>query len=150
MGKTFRAYNLEQHLLPPNMRQWLPKGHLAPFLWDVVKELDLSEIIEVYESGDGRSQPPYHPVMMVTLLLYAYCMGKPSSRRIERATDEDVAYRVLAADRHPDLDSIAAFRQRHLPALARLFVQVLQMCEAAGLCSSSGTWRRTGRSTGRR
>jgi transposase len=87
--------------------------------------------------------------MMVTLM-YAYCTGKPSSRRIERATDEDVAYRVLAADRHPDLDSIAAFRQRHLAALARLFVQVLQMCEAAGLCSSSGTWRRTGRSTGRR
>jgi hypothetical protein len=114
MGKSFRAYNLEQQsLLPPNMRQWLP--------------------LEGYESGDGGGQPPHHPVMMVTLLLYAYCTGKVSSRRVERATDEDVAYRVLAADRHPDLDSIAAFRQRHLPALARLFVQVLQMCEAAGL-----------------
>jgi transposase len=99
----------------------------------VVQQLDLSEILEVYESGDGRGQPPYHPVMMVTLLLYAYCTGKPSSRRIERATYEDVAYRVLAADQHPDHDSIAAFRQRHLPALARLFVQVLQLCEAAGL-----------------
>ena len=134
MGKTFRAYNLDQQLLlPPDMRQWLPEGHLALFLLDVVNQLDLSEIMEVYESGDGRGQPPYHPVMMVTLLLYAYCTGKPSSRRIERATHEEVPYRVLAGDQHPDHDSIAAFRQRHLPALARLFVQVLKLCEAAGL-----------------
>ena len=134
MGKTFRPYELNQRLLlPPDMRQWLPEGHLALFLLDVVNQLDLSEIIEVYESGDGRGQPPYHPVMMVTLLLYAYCTGKPSSRRIERATYEDVAYRVLAGDQHPDHDSIAAFRQRHLRALAHLFVQVLQLCEAAGL-----------------
>jgi transposase len=134
MGKTFRAYNLEQRLLlPPDMRQWLPEGHLALFLLDVVEQLDLSEILETYESGDGRGQPPYHPVMMVTLLLYAYCTGKPSSRRIERATHEEVTYRVVAGDQHPDHDSIAAFRQRHLQAVARLFVQVLQLCEAAGL-----------------
>src|SRR5450759_407539 len=134
MGKTFREYNLDQRLLlPPDMRQWLPEGHLALFVLDVVSELDLSAITNVYEQGDGRGQPPYHPVMMVTLLLYAYCTGKPSSRRIERATHEEVAYRVLAGDQHPDHDSIAAFRQRHLPALARLFVQVLQLCEVAGL-----------------
>ena len=134
MGKTFRAYNLDQRLLlPPDMRQWLPEGHLALFLVDVVSQLDLSGIMKVYEDGDGRGQPPYHPVMMVTLLLYAYCTGKPSSRRIERATFEEVAYRVVAGDQHPDHDSIADFRQRHLPALARLFVQVLQLCEAAGL-----------------
>lgn len=134
MGKTFRAYNLDQRLLlPPDMRQWVPEGHLALFLLDVVNQLDLTEIMKVYEDGDGRGQPPYHPVMMVTLLLYAYCTGKPSSRRIERATYEDVAYRVLAGDQHPDHDSIAAFRQRHLRALAGLFVQVLQLCEAAGL-----------------
>ncbi len=134
MGKTFRAYNLDQRLLlPPDMRQWLPEGHLALFLLDVVSQLDLTEILQVYEDGDGRGQPPYHPVMMVTLLLYAYCTGKPSSRRIERATFEEVPYRVVAGDQHPDHDSIAAFRQRHLPALARLFVQVLQLCEAAGL-----------------
>ncbi len=134
MGKTFRTYNLDQRLLlPPDMRQWLPEGHLALFVLDVVNQLDLSEILEVYESGDGRGQPPYHPVMMVTLLLYAYCTGKPSSRRIERATYEEVPYRVLAGDQHPDHDSIAAFRQRHLRALARLFVQVLQLCAAAGL-----------------
>lgn len=134
MGKTFRAYNLDQRLLlPPDMRQWLPEGHLALFLLDVVNQLDLTDIMKVYEGGDGRGQPPYHPVMMVTLLLYAYCTGKPSSRKIERATYEDVAYRVLAGDQHPDHDSIAAFRQRHLRALAGLFVQVLQLCEAAGL-----------------
>ncbi len=134
MGKAFRAYNLDQRLLlPPDMRQWLPEGHLALFLLDVVSQLDLTEIMQVYADGDGRGQPPYHPVMMVTLLLYAYCTGKPSSRRIERATYEDVAYRVLAGDQHPDHDSIAAFRQRHLRALAGLFVQVLQLCEAAGL-----------------
>ena len=134
MGKTFRTYNLDQRLLlPPDMRQWLPEGHLALFVLDVVNQLDLSEILDVYESGDGRGQPPYHPVMMVTLLLYAYCTGKPSSRRIERATYEEVAYRVLAGDQHPDHDSIAAFRQRHLRALAGLFVQGLQLCQAAGL-----------------
>jgi transposase len=134
MGKTFRAYDLDQRLLlPPDMRQWVPEGHLALFLLDVVNQLDLTEILGVYERGDGRGQPPYHPVMMVTLLLYAYCTGKPSSRRIERATHEEVPYRVLAGDQHPDHDSIAAFRQRHLRALARLFVQVLQLCEAAGL-----------------
>jgi len=134
MGKSFRAYNLDQRLLlPPDLRQWLPEGHLALFLLDVVDQLDLAAILDVYEQGDGRGQPPYHPVMMVTLLLYAYCTGKPSSRRIERATHEEVPYRVLAGDQHPDHDSIAAFRQRHLRALARLFVQVLQLCEAAGL-----------------
>jgi transposase len=134
MGKAFRAYNLDQRLLlPPDMRQWLPEGHLALFLLDVVSQLELTEILKVYEDGDGRGQPPYHPVMMVTLLLYAYCTGKPSSRRIERATHEEVPYRVVAGDQHPDHDSIAAFRQRHLRALARLFVQVLQLCEATGL-----------------
>jgi transposase len=100
---------------------------------DVVDELDLSAIYAAYESGEGRGQPPYHPAMMVKLLLYAYCTGKPSSRKIERATYEEVAFRVLAADQHPDHDSLAAFRQRHLEALAGLFVQVLRLCQAAGL-----------------
>jgi transposase len=98
-----------------------------------VEELDLSAILAAYESGDGRGQPPYHPALMVKLLLYAYCVGLPSSRRIEQATYRDVAFRVLAADQHPDHDSIAAFRQRHLDALASLFVHVLRLCQAAGL-----------------
>jgi transposase len=133
MAKTFRPYDLDQQLLlPPDLREWLPEGHLALFVSDVVDELDLAAIVRAYD-GDERGQPPYHPAMMVKLLLYAYCTGRPSSRRIERATHDDVACRVLAADQHPDHDSIAAFRQRHLPALAALFVQVLQLCRAAGL-----------------
>jgi transposase len=134
MDKTFRAYSLDQRLLlPPDMREWLPEGDLALFISDVVDELDLSAISDAYERGDGRGQPPYHPAMMVKLLLYGYCTGLPSSRKIERATYRDVAFRVLAADQHPDHDSIAGFRQRHLEALAGLFVQVLQLCQAAGL-----------------
>jgi transposase len=105
---------------------------LALFASDVVDALDLAAIFAAYE-GEERGQPPYHPAMMIKLLVYAYCTGKPSSRKIERATYEDVAYRVLAADQHPDHDSIAAFRQRHLAALAGLFVQVLRLCQEAGL-----------------
>lgn len=134
MGKTFRRYDPEQCLLlPPDLRQWLPEGHLALFVSDVVNELDLSEILSVYEQGDGRGYPPYHPQMMVKLLIYGYCTGVVSSRRMERATYEDVAFRVLAANQQPDHDSIAAFRKRHLGSLAGLFMQVLRLCERAGL-----------------
>jgi transposase len=132
MSKTFRPYDLDQRLLlPPDLRDWLPEGDLALFISDIVDSLDVSAIVGAY--GDGRGQPPYHPAMMVKLLLYAYCTGCPSSRKIERATYHDVAFRVLAADQHPDHDSIASFRQRHLGALASFFVQVLQLCRAAGL-----------------
>lgn len=134
MSKTFRAYDLNQRLLlPPDLREWLPENHLALFISDVVDELDLSAIVGAYEDGDGRGQPPYHPALMVKLLLYAYCVGKPSSRKIERATYEEVAFRVLAADQHPDHDSLAEFRKRHLAALAGLFIQVLRLGQAAGL-----------------
>ena len=134
MSKLFRPYTLDQRLLlPPDMREWLPDDDLALFISDVVDELDLSAIVGAYENGDSRGQPPYHPAMMVKVLLYAYCTGRPSSRKIERATYHDVAFRVLAADQHPDHDSIAEFRRRHLHALAGLFVQVLRLCQAAGL-----------------
>jgi transposase len=134
MTRMFRPYSLEQRLLlPPDLRDWLPEGHVALFVSDVVDELDLSAMVATYEQGDGRGQPPYHPAMMVKLLLYAYCMGKPSSRKIERATYEEVPFRVLAGDQHPDHDSLAAFRKRHLEALAGLFVQVLRLCQEAGL-----------------
>jgi transposase len=118
-------------VLPPDLRDWLPEGHLELFLADVVQELDLSALYRDY-GGDGRGQPPYDPRMMLTVLLYAYCIGKPSSRAIERATHEDVAFRVLAANQHPDHDTVCEFRRRHLKSLAGLFLQVMQLCAAAG------------------
>jgi transposase len=133
--KTFKPYTPDQLLLlPPALQDWLPEGHLALFISDVVDHaLDLTPILATYETGDGRGQPPYHPALLVKLLVYGYCTGKPSSRKIEKATYEEVPYRVLAANQHPDHDSIAAFRQQHLAALAGLFGQVLQLCQRAGL-----------------
>jgi transposase len=133
--KTFKPYTPDQLLLlPPALQDWLPEDHLALFISDVVDHaLDLSSILATYETSDGRGQPPYHPALMVKLLVYAYCTGKPSSRKIEQATYEEVPYRVLAANQHPDHDSIAAFRQQHLAALAGLFTQVLALCQRAGL-----------------
>jgi len=120
-------------LLPPDLRQWLRDDHLALYVSDVVEALDLSGILKVYEEGDGRGRPPYHPVLMVKLLVYGYCIGKMSSRKMEHATYDDVAFRVLACNQHPDHDSIAEFRKRHLAELAKLFLQVLELCRRAGL-----------------
>jgi transposase len=134
MGKTFRSYDMNQQLLlPPDLRQWLRPDHLALYVSDVVEALDLTGILRVYEEGDGRGRPPYHPVLMVKLLIYGYCIGKMSSRKIEQATHDDVAFRVLSCNQQPDHDSIAEFRKRHLPELAKLFVQVLELCQRAGL-----------------
>jgi len=134
MGKTFRPYDMGQLLLlPPDLRQWLPDDHLALYVSDIVDQLDLSAILKPYEEGDARGQPPYHPQMMVKLLLYGYCVGKMSSRKLEQACYDDVGFRVLSGNQQPDHASIAEFRKRHLPELARLFVQVLQLCERAGL-----------------
>src|SRR6266705_2913694 len=134
MGKTFRSYDMNQQLLlPPDLRQWLRPEHLALYVSDVVESLDLSGILNVYEEGDGRGRPPYHPALMVKLLVYGYCTGKMSSRKLEQATYDDVAFRVLSCNQQPDHDSIAGFRKRHLQELGRLFVQVLQLCERAGL-----------------
>jgi transposase len=133
MSHRFKPYAPDQPLLlPPSLRDWLPEDHLAHFLSDVVDQLDLAAIL-----GDSRrdrgGQPPFHPAMMVKLLLDAYCSGVPSSRKIEERTHTDIAFRVLAAGHHPDHDTIAAFRKRHLKALAALFVQVLKLCREAGL-----------------
>ena len=134
MAKGYLSYDIDQRLLlPPDMRGWLPEGHLGLFIVDVVSLLDLKAITQVYDAKDDRGRAGYHPTMMVALLLYAYCTGKPSSRRIERATYEDVAFRVLAGDRHPDHDTIAEFRKTHLTALGGLFMQVLALCRQAGL-----------------
>jgi transposase len=105
----------------------------ARFIGDVTEQLDLSEILADYTRRDGRGMAAYHPMMMVRVLLYGYCLGVVSSRKLERATYEDVAFRYLAADQHPDHDSIASFRQTRLQALAGLFMQALQLCEKAGL-----------------
>ncbi len=130
---AFRPYNPEQLLLlPPDMAHWLPQDHLVYFIRDVVAQMDLSAIYEKYDGSQG-GYPAYHPEMMVALLIYAYCVGIPSSRKIEKATHELIPFRVLTADQHPDHDTICAFRRRHLEALAALFVQVLRLCQKAGL-----------------
>lgn len=134
MSRIYVSYDPEQKLLlPPDLREWLPEDHLALFISDVVDELDVRAIVGSYESGDGRGRPPYHPLMMLKLLVYGYCIGKTSSRKLEKATYEDVAFRVLACNQHPDHDSISGFRKRHLQELGGLFVQVLKLCERAGL-----------------
>lgn len=131
--RCFREYTLDQPLLlPQDMREWLPEGHLAYFVLDVVEQLDLSAIYAAYATRRG-GQPPYHPRLLLGLLLYGYCLGVRSSRKIERATYTDAAFRVIAADQHPDHDTIAAFRDRHLDVLEALFVQVLELCREAGL-----------------
>jgi len=132
--RKFRPYEPNQaYLLPPTLVEWLPRKHLALFVSDVVDELNLDELYESYENEDGRGQPPYHPARLVKVLVYGYCTGVLSSRKLERATETDVAFRVLAANSHPDHDTIAAFRQRHLKALAKLFLQILKLCQKAGL-----------------
>lgn len=131
--KTYRAYAPEQSLLlPPSPQDWLPEGHLAYFVMDVVKELDLSKIHAHYER-ELRGYPPYHPRMMLALLVYGYCTGVASSRKIERKTHEDVPFRVIAAGLHPDHSAVSEFRRVHLEVLAELFVQVLKLCRKAGL-----------------
>ncbi len=133
MSKTFRPYTPGQaFLLPPSPLDWLPEDHLARFIMDVVKKLDLAAVYGRYE-GDLRGYPPYHPQMMVALLLYGYCVGVPSSRKIEKKTHEDIAFRVIAGGAQPDHSSISEFRRVHLNALAELFVQVLRLCQAAGM-----------------
>jgi transposase len=134
MAREFLPYDLDQqYLLPPSLKDWLPAGHLVFFVSDVLDSLDLSAILCEYEKNELRGRPGYDPAMLLKLLLYGYTQGKTSSRKLERATYEEVPYRVLAGNQHPDHDSIAAFRKRHLAALAGLFTQVLRLCQEAGL-----------------
>jgi len=133
MSKTFRPNEPDQiFLMPASMQDWLPGGHLAYFISDVVDHIDLSVIMERY-TGEERGYPPYHPQMMVKVLLYAYCIGVVSSRKIEKRLCEDIAFRVLAANNTPDFRTISDFRKDHLKALAGLFLQVLKLCQKAGL-----------------
>src|SRR5215470_2224035 len=125
--KSYRAYVPEQDLLlPPSLGEWLPEDHLAYFVSDVVDQMDLRAIESVYEEED-RGQPPYHPRMMTKILLYGYCVGVFSSRRIARRLREDVGFRMLAAGNEPDFRTISDFRKLHLAALQGLFDQLLQI-----------------------
>ena len=133
MAKTFRTYLPEQNLLlPASLREWLPDDHLSYFVSDVVDQLDLSAIERMYEEED-RGQPPYHPRMMTKVLLYGYCVGVFSSRRIQKRLVEDVAFRVLAAGNQPDFRTISDFRKLHLKALEELFQQMLQLTLETGM-----------------
>jgi transposase len=132
MAKTYRPYVPEQDLLlPPSLRDGLPDDHLAYFVSDLIDQLDLSAITAVYEDEE-RGFPPYHPVMLTKVLVYAYCVGVFSSRRIQRRLAEDVAFRLLAAGNRPDFRTIADFRKTHLAALNGLFAQVLRLAREAG------------------
>ena len=133
MAYNFVASDREQLLLmPPSLADWLPEDHLAWFVLDVVAELDLSAFRAAYRL-DGRGGAAYDPQMMLALLVYAYCVGERSSRRIEKRLVEDVAFRVVAANRRPDHATIARFRANHETAIAGLFGQVLAVCARAGL-----------------
>ena len=133
MSKSYRPYDPDQQLLlPAALREWLPDDHLAYFISDVVDQLDLSEITARYER-ESRGGPPYHPRMMVKVLLYGYCVGVASSRRIAQRLHEDIAFRVLAANNTPDFRTISDFRKDNLDTLSGLFLQVLALCQQAGL-----------------
>ena len=119
-------------MFPPSPLDWVPEGHLARFVLDLVAELDLSTIFAYYER-EQRGFPPHHPQMMVALLVYAYCVGVPSSRKIEKRCYEDVAFRVITGNTQPDHTCISEFRRIHLPSLAALFVQILLLCQRASL-----------------
>jgi len=133
MPTCFRPYMPEQDLLlQPSLREWLPEGHLAYFINDVVEELDLSVFYAPYE-GDGRRKAPFEPRMMLKVLIYAYASGVFSSRKIAKKLEEDVAFRVLGADNFPQHRTICDFRQRHLADFKALFAQVIRIAREAQL-----------------
>jgi len=132
------AYNFlpverdQSFLLPPSMKDWLPEDHLAFFVLDVVEQMDLQPFFLRYRD-DGWGAPAHEPKMMVALLLYAYCIGERSSRKIERHCNEDIAFRVICANNSPDHTTIARFRKQNEQALASCFTEVLRLCAEAGL-----------------
>ena len=130
---NFKAVNREQMLLlPPSLDEWLPEEHLAWFILDAVEEMDLSGFYAKYRS-DGTGQAAYHPQMLLAVLLYGYCRGERSSRKLEQRCQEDVAFRVLAANQNPDHCTLARFRQDFETELSAVFTQVLRLCQKAGL-----------------
>ena len=133
MSTTFRPYAPDQSLLlPPDVREWLPEGHLAHHVSDLVDGLDLTAFYVPYE-GDGRRNAPYEPRMMLKVLVYAYATGVFSSRRVARKLEEDVAFRVLAAGNFPQHRTLCEFRRRHLEDFQALFVEVVRLAQELGL-----------------
>ena len=131
-SKSFRAYDLGQTLLlPPDMNDWLPEGHLARFVAETISTLDLSAFFASY--SDGRGLSAYHPQMMLSVLVYGYCTGTRSSRKLATACQENVAFRFLSGNSFPSHNSIASFRRRHLAAMEDFFAQVFELCCEAGL-----------------
>lgn len=134
MSKSYRPWSPDHpYLLPPDPRSWLPGDHLAHFVLEVVGQLDISKIEDPIQRMDPRGERPYAPRMMLGMLIYAYCTGVFSSRRIERRSYEDIAFRYLAGNQHPDFSTICSFRSTHLSAIEGLFVQVVQISQRAGL-----------------
>jgi transposase len=132
MAKTYRPYLPNQDLLlAPSLRDWLPEEHLAYFVSDLVDTLDLSAIESYYEK-EQRGYPPYHPRMMTKVLVYGYCVGVFSSRRLQKRLQEDIGFRVLAAGNEPDFRTLSDFRKIHLRTLEGLFEQVLRMALELG------------------
>src|SRR5438093_270283 len=132
MARGYRPYLPDQDLLlPPSLRDWLPEDHLVYFVSDVVDQLDLSAIHARY-GEERRGQPPYDPSLMTKLLVYGYCTGVFSSRRIQKRLREDIPFKVLAAGNEPDFRTISDFRKNHLEALQGLFEQVLEMALESG------------------
>jgi transposase len=131
--RKFRPYDPQARVeLPGDLRRYLPADHPVFLIEDLVEALDLTPITSVYERGDGRGQPPYHPVLLTKLLLHAYCEGETSSREIMRKTYEDIGYRVLCVDQHPDFRTISDFRERHLPAFLVLFRDTVRLAKELG------------------
>lgn len=133
MSRTFREWSPEQSwLFPPSPKDWLPANHLVYFLLDVSTEIDITPIVAKYDSDKG-GKPPYNPRMMLVLLLYSYCSGVFSSRKIAAACETDVAFRVIVQEDIPDFRTISEFRRRHLSEFQHLFVEVLKICQQSGL-----------------
>src|SRR6202034_3563202 len=133
MAFSYRRVDRSQpFLLPPDMRDWLPEGHLVWFVLDVVARVD-TQALHAAHPNDGVGRRAYDPDMLLALLVYAYCSGVRSSRTIERLCEVNVAYRVICAGDRPDHTTIARFRQAHEVMAQRLFVDVLAICAAAGL-----------------
>lgn len=134
MASNYRTYQPEQsYLLPPSLSDWLPEEHLAFFISEVVDEMDLSAFYEPLEQGDARGKQPFHPAMMLKILIYAYATGTFSSRRIAQKIEEDVAFRVLAAGNFPHHRTICDFRRDHLQQFIELFKQVVLIAKSSGL-----------------